>query len=136
MQQFQVPQFIEVEDKIFGPLTVKQFVYVVAGVALVVILWVLPIPKIIFWPLAGIGGGFFGALAFFKYNGQPFVVVVNNAAAHILHTRLYIWKREDKKIERKTVITAVKNEYYAPKLTKSKLQDLSWSLDINNKIVR
>src|SRR3989338_737591 len=28
--QFQVPQFIEVEDKIFGPLTLKQFFYVLA----------------------------------------------------------------------------------------------------------
>ena len=29
--QYQVPQFIEVEDKIFGPLTFKQLVYVVGG---------------------------------------------------------------------------------------------------------
>ena len=26
--QFQVPQFVEVEDKIVGPLTLKQFLYV------------------------------------------------------------------------------------------------------------
>ena len=26
--QYQVPQFIEVEDKIFGPLTFKQFLYI------------------------------------------------------------------------------------------------------------
>ncbi|TSC80302.1 MAG: hypothetical protein G01um101429_152 [Parcubacteria group bacterium Gr01-1014_29] len=31
MQQFQVPQFIEVEDKIFGPLTTKQFFYLLGG---------------------------------------------------------------------------------------------------------
>ena len=29
--RFQVPQFIEVEDKIFGPLTLKQFIYVFGG---------------------------------------------------------------------------------------------------------
>ena len=37
--RFQVPQFIEVEDKIFGPLTFKQFVYVTGGVGLAVILF-------------------------------------------------------------------------------------------------
>ncbi|TSC61742.1 MAG: SsrA-binding protein, partial [Parcubacteria group bacterium Athens0416_74] len=29
--QFQVPQFIEVEDKIVGPLTFKQFVFIAGG---------------------------------------------------------------------------------------------------------
>ena len=32
--QFQVPQFIEVEDKIFGPLTFRQAVYLVGGAGL------------------------------------------------------------------------------------------------------
>ena len=136
MQQFQLPQFIDVEDKVFGPLTAKQFVYVLAGAAFVVIIWVFQLPGIIFWPLAIVVGGFFGALAFFKYNGQPFVVLVNNATNHVLHTRLYIWKREDKKPDKSAIVTPVKNEYYAPKLTQSKLKDLSWSLDINGKIVR
>jgi hypothetical protein len=25
--QFRVPQFIDIEDKLFGPLTFKQFIY-------------------------------------------------------------------------------------------------------------
>ena len=29
--RFQVPQFIDIEDKIFGPLTFKQFVYLAGG---------------------------------------------------------------------------------------------------------
>ena len=37
--QFQVPQFIEVEDKIFGPLTFKQFVYVAGGAGLAYLVW-------------------------------------------------------------------------------------------------
>jgi hypothetical protein len=37
--RFQVPQFIEVEDKIFGPLTVKQFIYLAGGAGLVFILY-------------------------------------------------------------------------------------------------
>ena len=29
--RFQVPQFIEIESKIFGPLTFKQFIYLAGG---------------------------------------------------------------------------------------------------------
>jgi hypothetical protein len=37
--RFEVPQFIEIEAKIVGPLTWKQFVYVAGGVGLLVILY-------------------------------------------------------------------------------------------------
>ena len=29
--RYQVPQFTDIEDKIIGPFTIKQFVYVVGG---------------------------------------------------------------------------------------------------------
>ncbi|MBI2053029.1 MAG: PrgI family protein [Candidatus Ryanbacteria bacterium] len=131
MQQFQVPQFIDVEDKVFGPLTIKQFIYLIGGAGSVMVLWFLPIPGIIFWPLAIAFGGFFGALAFLKVNGQPFVVVLNNAVNHMLHTRFYVWKRAEKK---ETSSSAAAPVQYMPKLTQSKLKDLAWSLDINNKL--
>jgi len=42
--RFQVPQFIEVEDKIFGPLTLKQFIYLAGAGGVVFVLWrVFPI---------------------------------------------------------------------------------------------
>ena len=37
---YQVPQFIEVEDKLVGPLTFKQFVYLAGGAGICVILFV------------------------------------------------------------------------------------------------
>jgi hypothetical protein len=41
---YQVPQFIEIEDKIFGPLTLKQFIYLAGGVGLCLIFFsLLPI---------------------------------------------------------------------------------------------
>lgn len=33
--RFQVPQFIETEEKIFGPFTLKQFIFVAIGGALI-----------------------------------------------------------------------------------------------------
>ncbi|MFM2424198.1 MAG: hypothetical protein RLZZ70_589, partial [Candidatus Parcubacteria bacterium] len=37
--QFEVPQFIEIEDKIFGPLTWKQFLYVGGGLSMTAVLF-------------------------------------------------------------------------------------------------
>ena len=39
--QFQVPQFIEIEDKIFGPLTFKQFIYLAGGGGLCFLLYTI-----------------------------------------------------------------------------------------------
>ncbi len=137
MQQFQVPQFIEIEDKIFGPLTVKQLVYMLGGVGVVLVLWALNIPGIIFWPLAAIFGGFAAALGFLKINGQPFVTVLSNALSHITGPRLYIWKHAP----RTPTAAAQKPVETSPlaipsKLTESKLKNLAWSLDINEKLNR
>jgi hypothetical protein len=63
--KYQVPQFIEIEDKIFGPLTIKQFLYVAGGAALCFILWnFLPFYISIFFIIPI--GSFFLALAFYK----------------------------------------------------------------------
>jgi len=39
--QYQVPQFIEIEDKIFGPLTLKQFLYLAGGGGLCLLFFTL-----------------------------------------------------------------------------------------------
>ncbi|MEK7643145.1 MAG: PrgI family protein [Patescibacteria group bacterium] len=131
MQQFQVPQFIDVEDKIFGQLTAKQFLYLLGGGAFMLVFWLMRLPTIILFFLMALFGGFFGALAFAKVNGQPFVVFLNNAANHYIHQRIYIWKRREKKAEAAAEIAAATTPY-TPKLTKNALKELSWSLDIKN----
>ena len=37
--RFEVPQFIEIEDKIFGPFTWKQFVYLGGGIGLAAVIF-------------------------------------------------------------------------------------------------
>jgi hypothetical protein len=136
MQQFQVPQFIEVEDKIFGPLTAKQFVYILGGAGIVVILWVLNLPMIVFLLLAIPIGGFFAALAFLKINEQPLIQVLNNALNHFSNPRLYIWKKEEMQAKKAQPIVQGVSATQLPKLSQRKLQDLAWSLDINEKFKR
>ncbi|MEK7613326.1 MAG: PrgI family protein [Patescibacteria group bacterium] len=131
--RFQVPQFIEVEDKLFGPLTVNQFIYLAGGIGFLIALWlVLPL-----WLAVILGGpiAFLGAaLAFFKVNDRPFIGVLQSALEYQMKHRLYVWDK-NKKTAPKTVkveeaIAEDDVSKYVPAATSSKLKDLAWSLDI------
>jgi len=133
--QFQVPQFIEVEDKIFGPLTFKQFVYILGGLGGSYILYrVLPI--YIAGPLILIIAGFAAALAFFQFNGRPFILGLESAFYFFIGTKLYLWNNEQKQKNAPAMKTVApkSSEVYVPKLSDSRLHELSWSLDIQEKI--
>ena len=63
------------------------------------------------------------------------MLVVNNAVNHVTQSRFYVWKRAEKKEATKAMLPGPEQQYI-PKLTKSKLKDLAWSLDIKSKVVR
>lgn len=136
MKQYQVPQFITVEDKVIGPLTIRQFLYVAAGAIIIGIAYKFLLP-FLFIPIAIVVGSLAGGLAFLKINEQPFPIVLKNALLYLSRPRLYTWKQEaPKKSSRaepakKTDIPEIKN---IPKLSQSKLTDLAWSLDISERI--
>ncbi len=129
--QFQVPQFIEVEDRIFGPLTLKQFLYLGGGVGGSVAIWFLVPSKIIAVILIAPLVAFALALAFYKINGKPFIDVVQSAFYYFLGGKLYLWDKKTK-IPTKTgeEISQAKSALIVPKISESKLKDLTWSLDI------
>lgn len=131
--RYQVPQFIEVEDKIFGPLTLKQFLYVSGGAAIGFILW-SSLPQFLALLIGIPVVSFFMALAFYQSNGRPFVNTVESAVKYFFATKLYIWKKEEKKPNTKKTEEDTHAELYVPKLSDSKLKELTWSLDINEKI--
>ncbi len=130
--QFQVPQFIEVEDKIFGPLTLKQFIYLAGGAGICFTLYTL-LPKFIALILIAPVAGFSGALAFYKVNNKPFILVLESAFKYLLSSKLYIWKKEPKKKKQKKAETDIIKQLTVPKLSGSKLKELSWSLDVQDK---
>ena len=128
--RFTVPQFIDVEDKIFGPLSFRQFAYLTGGAGLSYILYTV-IPSIFLAILAIIPVASFAiALAFVKVNDKPFIDTVEAAIRFALGEKLYLWKRspiEKKEIKEKAVDTT---KHYTPALTESKLHDISWGLDV------
>ncbi len=132
--RFQVPQFIEVESKIFGPLTLKQFIYLAGGGGIIFLLYVA-LPFFLAILLAIPVGAFSLALAFYKMNNQPFAKTVENALHYMSASKIYVWKkREVKKPAEEKKEAKRPPPAYAPKLTKSKLKDLAWSLDIKEKV--
>jgi hypothetical protein len=132
--RFQTPQFIEVEDKIFGPLTLKQFLYLAGGGATCFLLWRfipwMPVAVFLMIPVAA----FAGALAFYKVNNKPFIYAVESAFKYWWHEKLYIWKKEPKMIKERPENDTSDPSAFIPRLSNSKLRDLTWSLDVKSNI--
>lgn len=125
---FQVPQFIDIEDKIFGPLSFKQFLYVLGGGGGAFILFkVLPTFLAIILGIPFLAFAFL--LAFYKVNERPFIAIVESWFNYLLKNKLYLWKvrKPEKKDPEKKEEDTVN---YVPKLSSSKLKEMSWSLDV------
>lgn len=130
--EYQVPQFIEEEDKIFGPLTWKQFVYMGGGVGLSVIIF-LYIPFFYAFLLAIPVLGFAAALSFYKVNDRTFVDILGAGFSFYTKDHLYLWKKEEKNQN----LTPVQAPTPIPSreklgLSGNKLHDLALSLDIQD----
>src|SRR5579872_6071464 len=94
MAQYQVPQFIEVEDKIFGPLTLKQFIYLAGGGGLCLLFFTL-LPLYIAIPVSIPVIVFSIGLAFYKVNEQPLIITLEHAFNYALGNKLYLWKQRE-----------------------------------------
>jgi len=91
--QFQVPQFLEIEDKIIGPLTIKQFGWMAAGGVVLFILYrFLNFSYFLFFavPISA----FCLAFAFIKINGRPFSGFLTSFVKYLIRPRLYVWRKK------------------------------------------
>ena len=125
--QFKVPQFIDIEDKVFGNLTFKQFAYLAGGAGLSYISIKL-LPVYIWIILVPVFAGLALALTFVKINEKPFINILESFIRYYMNSRLYLWKKEPRKVNTKQ--QAPKPDLIHGTLTESKLQTLSWSLDV------
>lgn len=94
MKQFQVPQFIDVEDRILGPITMRQFFIMLipmgTGILLYFLLkfWLVIIMEI---PIL-IGCAIF---AFYRPYGMRFSKFFSAFLSYSLKPRMFIWKHEE-----------------------------------------
>jgi len=98
MQQFVVPQFIDVEDKIFGPITTRQFLILLVGGVIVFVMYRFADFSLFITSLILIGGGAL-VLAFIRINGQPFHFFLVNIILSTRRPSLRIWRKSYSKSE-------------------------------------
>ncbi|MFZ5559569.1 MAG: PrgI family protein [Patescibacteria group bacterium] len=131
--QFQVPQFTDIEDKIIGPLTLKQFLYLLVAAVIIFILYklfslfvviVLAIPVV----------GLTIALAFVTVNNQPFINVIKNFLGFLRKPDFYVWKKPIAKTPREEetpqIIEKTPPGKKTKPITKEKLQEIGWKIEI------
>lgn len=93
MQQFTIPQFIDVEDKIIGPITTRQFIILLFCAILIFICY-----KIFDFSAFVVFGllifGISGTIAFAKINGRPFHFFVLNLMQTFKRPCLRVWNHD------------------------------------------
>jgi hypothetical protein len=134
--QYKVPQNIDLEDKIVGPFTMKQFIYLLVGGTIIYGWWnyantyVDPSPMSIFIPLALPVGLLTFCLALVKVNDRPFELFLLNIFKFIFSPKQRMWREGfkeqgviviDKNAEKQTKQGTVKDT--------SSLDDLAKTLE-------
>ena len=136
--EYQVPQFIEVEDKIVGPLTLRQFIYIAGAVGICIVFFV-SLSFVIAFLLSAPVVALAASLAFYKVNGKPFIEVLEAGFNYYTGAKLFLWKHGESGEKKKEAAAAADAAAAAetslpqqgtPKLTRGKLSELAWSLDI------
>lgn len=131
--QFRVPQFLEIEDKIFGPFTFREFVYLAGGAGLCFTIYKLlgllwgAIPILII-------AGFSLLLTFYRPNNKPFINMLEYGFKYFTQNKLYIWKKQKEQKKEQTQEARENKTKMMPrgeaKLSGEKLKDLAWSLNV------
>lgn len=92
--RFQVPQFIETETKIVGPLTWKQFIWVALGVGLLLMFfrfltgfWLIFVSMIVI--------AVFGAMAFLRIEEMSLIEYLMKALGFALGPKKYLFKKDN-----------------------------------------
>jgi hypothetical protein len=94
MQMFTVPQFIDVEDKIIGPMTTRQFIISLVGIGILVPAW--KFLNLGYFVAVGLLDLLvFGSFAFIKINGRPFHYFVLNLIQTSKKPRLRVWNHKN-----------------------------------------
>ena len=127
--EYQVPQFIEVESKIVGPLTLKQFIYIAGGAGLCILFFVY-LPIIFAFLLSAPIAALAVALSFYKVNGKPFADVLEAGFNYYTNAKFFLWKHQTKPNSKTVESPAAPQREPSSKLTRGKLSELAWSLDV------
>ena len=132
--QFHFPQYIEVEDKLFGPLSLKQAIFLAGGAgASYLVFRIFTDYFFVAVPLIAGIVVLTWALAFFPKEklGKPFIEIIEAWVSYQTKGRLYTWKRTKKEpklgVEEDFISSMPAN---MPSIPTGKLSSTSFTLDV------
>jgi len=133
MDQFVVPQFLDVEDKIFGPVTTRQFIILLITGLVLFIAYKLADTSL-FILLLVLFGGFSLILSFVKVNGQAFHYVLLNIFQTVRRPSRRVWnkfytKEELDKFRKTEPVVVVEKSSAVPQLSYNRIRDLSLAVN-------
>lgn len=139
-QQFVVPQFLDVEPKIIGPVTGRQFLILMATSLLIFILYSLS-PSIILAVILNLPVLLFGlALAFYRPNGVAMHFFLLNMLQTLRKPGIRIWDKtlsdsDIRTIMKKAEEPVIEPEYIPrkPPLEYSRLSELTLVVNTGGK---
>ena len=91
MEQFVVPQFIDVEDKVIGPITVRQFIILLVGAGFIFIAYKLS-DFILFLIEFVVLASLTFSVAFIKVNGKPVHYLILNVIQTLRRPWVRVWQ--------------------------------------------
>lgn len=91
-EKFVVPQFIDAEDKILGPITVRQFL-ICLGAAFLIFIEFKILAFAYFIVATVFTAGLAAVFAFLKINGQPFHIFFVNFLETTFRPSLRTWQK-------------------------------------------
>lgn len=112
MQQFTVPQFIDIESKIIGPITTRQFLILLGAAILIAASYKL-FDFSLFVTVSVIILIFAATFAFAKINGRPFHFFVLNATQTLRRPRIRVWNNKVIPVEQMKKVAFIKAEVKA-----------------------
>lgn len=96
--QYKVPQNVDIEDKVVGPLTIRQFLILLVTAGIILVLnFFLGFLGPIFYMIAILIGALGVGLAFFKYGDQNAEVFILSAYKTFVNPRKRVWQKEEPK---------------------------------------
>lgn len=111
--QFQIPQFIETEDKIVGPFSLREFLYIGVAAGISFFLYFMGLSPTVWFILTAVVLGVGIALAFVKVNGRPLMQVSISALSFYWNPQTYVWQPEHPTLPKTEETLAIKEPSFS-----------------------
>ena len=135
-----IPQDVTREDRLIGPLTLKQFLYLLGGGLVIFLVYQYHLMGYLFFTefviIALVIAALALALAFVNINGLPFMVFIASALRFVLSPKKSVWHKDTSSVQplRKTKVKKADTTPTAAPKNTSNLETLARVLDTGGKI--